>query len=155
MPFALVLIGLLLIVTGAKGTYAQFGTLVAGEFTGKPNFIEFAVAIIILGMLGYIDAFRTISRLLLFLVLIGIVVSNKGVFANFQKALAQGPTQPNALPQPASASIGPNSSQADVNSAIQGHESGVTNPLPGGSSNPPSSSGQAKFNGWLNYFLGK
>ena len=98
MPFVLVLGGLLLIITGARGTYAQFGSLVAGEFTGKPNFIYFALAIFLIGAVGYIDSLRTVSRLMLALVLIGIVIANKGFFANFTAALKKGPQAPAAVP---------------------------------------------------------
>jgi hypothetical protein len=147
LPFALTLIGLLLIVTGYRGTYQQFGALVAGEFTGKPNFITFAVAILVLGALGYIPAFRIISRLLLLLVMIGIVVSNRGFFANFQKALATGAVQPAAVAS-GSAPVTAQSSTADINSAIQSHQSGAFGQA-------PETGGQAKFNGWLNYFLGR
>jgi hypothetical protein len=152
VPFLLVVIGLLMVATGYHGTYRQFGSLVAGEFQGKNNFLYFAAAIGAVGAIGYIDQLRTFSRLLLALVLIGIVVSNKGFFANLQSALAAGPKQP--APAPAQQSLSSSSSTSDIGSAILGNQSGLTNPLPGGSTNAPTSSGQAKFNGWMNYLLG-
>jgi hypothetical protein len=156
MPFVLVLIGLLMVATGYQGTYRQFGSLVAGEFQGKNNFLYFAAAIGAVGAIGYIDQLKIFSRLLLALILIGIVVSNKGFFANLQAAIAQGPKAPAPIPQsaPASSTLSSSSSPADINAAITAQESGLTNPFAGGSSNPPSSSGQAKFNSWMNYFLG-
>ena len=102
MGFPLTFIGLMLVVTAYRGTYAQFGSLVAGEFTGKPSFLVFVIAVMALGSLGYIPAFQRISRLLLLLVLIGIIVSNKGFFANFTAALKQGPVPP-ATPAASSA----------------------------------------------------
>ena len=145
MPFVLVLIGLLMIVTGARGTYSQFGSMVAGEFQGKNSFLYFAAAIGGVGAIGYIDALKTFSRLFLILILIGIVVSNKGFFANLQKALAQGPTPPNALP--AQTSVNPNSSTSTIQSAISSNQSGAFGQA-------PTSSGQAKFNGWINWLTG-
>jgi len=87
-----------MIVTGSRGTYRQFGTLVAGEFTGDRNFLYFAAGIGAVGAIGYINALRTFSRLFLTLILIGIVVSNKGFFANLQAAIKAGPKAPDAVP---------------------------------------------------------
>ena len=100
MPFALVLIGLIMIVTGARGTYAQFGTLVAGEFnppSPQHSFLYFIAGLGGVGAIGYIPALRTFSRLFLALVLIGIVIADKGFFANFTAALAQGPKPPDPV----------------------------------------------------------
>lgn len=97
MPFAIIIIGLLMIVTGSRGTYAQFGSLVASEFQGQNNFIYWFLAIISVGAIGYIDSLRVISRLLLALVLISIIFSHKGFFAQFQQALKTGPKQPDAV----------------------------------------------------------
>jgi len=139
MPFALVFIGILLIVTGARGTYAQLGTMIAGEFTGpvfpskgqpQTNFITFALAILILGSLGYVEKFRTISHLMLFLVLAGVIVSNKGFFANFQKALQNGPTQPNAVASSSSSSSPASIAGAAASSAGSAASSGASS-LPG------------------------
>lgn len=96
MGFALIIAGLLMIVTGGRGTYAAFGAQVAKDFTGPPgqNFTYWIVALGAVGAVGYIDALRTISRLLLVLVIIGIFLSNKGFFAQFQAALKQGPVAP-------------------------------------------------------------
>jgi hypothetical protein len=97
MPFALVLIGILMIVTGAQGTYAQFGSQVAKDFTGPGGFLYWIIAIFIIGAIGYSDRFRTISHLFLALVIIAMILSNRGVFAKFTQQLKQGPTAPVAV----------------------------------------------------------
>ena len=125
LPFVLVLIGLLLIATGYQGTYAQFGKLVAGEFTGKPNFLYFIAAFGAIGAIGYIDALRTFSRLMMTLVLIVIVVANKGFFAKLQAALAAGPTAPNAVPAASSSSS--SSSLPGLSGSMSGDISSLTN----------------------------
>jgi hypothetical protein len=134
MPFVLVLVGLLLVMTGYQGTYRQFGTMVAGEFTAKPSFLYFVAGIGAVGAIGYADALKTFSRLFLTLILIGIVVSNKGFFANLKAALAKGPVQPNAVPASS------NSSSSSVSSMVGSTASALTNFLisPGGGSAPPS-----------------
>jgi hypothetical protein len=94
MPFVLVTAGLLMIVTGALGTYAQFGSQVASDFTGKGNFVYWFASLFAVGAVGYIDALRTISRLFLALVIIAMVLANKGFFAQFQAAINKGPVAP-------------------------------------------------------------
>lgn len=107
MPFALIFIGVLTIVVGARGTYAQFGQLLASEFTGTNNFVYWFLAIFGVGALGYVDSLRTISRLLLVMVLLVLILANKGFFNQFKTALQQGPKTPNALPQQSSAPSNP------------------------------------------------
>jgi hypothetical protein len=145
MGFILALIGLLMIDTGYQGTYRQFGTLVAGEFTAKPSFLYFVAGIGAVGAIGYIDSLRVFSRLFLTLILIGIVVSNKGFFANFQKALATGPVAPQAVQ--GQTALSSTSSTSALNSAISSNTSNLAG-------EPAQSSGQAKANGWFNYIFG-
>ena len=100
MPFALVFIGLVLIVTGAKDTYQQLGNQLKGDFTGNGNFTYWLAAVGAVGAIGYSDTFRLPSRLFLALIVIAMVIRNGGVFQNLQAALAAGPTHP-AADQPA------------------------------------------------------
>lgn len=99
MPFALVFLGLLMIVTGAQDTYAAFGNQVQQDFTGEKNFTTWLLAIGGIGALGYIDQLRFFSRMFLVLIIIAMVLANGGFFDKFQQALASGPVAP---PQPAS-----------------------------------------------------
>lgn len=145
MPYALVIIGLLMIITGINNTYAQFAGQLQTDFGGQKGFIVWALALGAVGALGYINDLRTFSHYFMALILISFILSNKGVFANLQAALKSGPTQPTASAQPGSLSAG--SSTSDLNSAITSNQQGV-----GGST--PETSGQAKFNGWMNYFFG-
>lgn len=90
MPFALVTIGLILIVTGVKDTYKQLGAQIVTDFTGSGNFIYWVVSIFIIGALGYIPAFEKFSRWLLALVIVVLVLNNRGFFAQFTSALQSG-----------------------------------------------------------------
>lgn len=98
MGIALAVAGLVLIVTGAQNTYAAFGSQVRGDFVGPNNFTYWFLAIMLVGMLGYIPALRTFSRWFLALILISILFSHKGFFASLTQALQQGPKAP-AVPQ--------------------------------------------------------
>lgn len=94
MPFALVFIGILLIVTGAKNTYKEFGAELIEDFTGEGNFTWWIVSIGAIGALGYIKELQSFSRLFLVLIVTAMLISNRGVFAKLTGALQSGPTHP-------------------------------------------------------------
>lgn len=112
MPFALVIVGILMIVTGVQGTYAQFGNQVAQDFTGPGNFFYWIVAVGIIGAIGYAAPLQGISRLFMALVIIAMVLSDskKGLFNSLTNALKSGPVQP--LPVSGSATAADNSANA-------------------------------------------
>jgi len=97
MPFALLIIGLVLVIAGVRNTQSGTGglfTLVHGDFTGQNNFIYWFVAIIIVGLLGYVPKLKPLSTS--FLVLIILVLFLKkgnasgaggGFFQQFTNAL--------------------------------------------------------------------
>lgn len=145
MPYALVIIGLLMIVTGIQNTYVQFAGQIQTDLTGSKSFIVWIVALGSVGALGYISDLRTFSHYFMALILISMILANKGVFGQFQSALAAGPAVPTAAP--AQASVSASSSTADINSAIKSNQQGVFG-------STPSGTGQAKFNGWMNYIFG-
>jgi hypothetical protein len=106
MGLVLLIVGLLMIITGARGTYAQFGQQIAGEFSGNNSFTYQMAAIGAVGAVGYIPALQSISRWLLAFILLVILIGNKnssGFFPQFQAALQNGPQQPNAVSNAASA----------------------------------------------------
>lgn len=94
MAFVLTFTGLLMIVTGVKGTYAQFGAQVVSDFTGSQPFTYWVAAILGVGAIGYIDALRTVSRMFLALILISMILANKGFFNQLMAALKAGPIAP-------------------------------------------------------------
>lgn len=87
MPFALVTIGLLMIVTGAKGTQDELGSQLLKDFTGEGNFLYWIVAIGAIGSLGYIKPIEPFSRAFMALVVIAMVIRNGGFFDKFTQAL--------------------------------------------------------------------
>ena len=149
MPYALVVIGLIMIITGILNTYAQLATQLQSDFTGNKSFIVWIIALGSVGALGYIKDLRTFSHYFMALILIGLVLSNKGFFANFTAAIKAGPSAPTASSQPSGSStpITQSSSSSAISGAITSNQQGI-----GGST--PATSGQGKFNGWMNYFFG-
>lgn len=86
MPFAFLIIGITFIVAGVRGTDGDLVSLVKGDFTsenGKPSFIAWLVAILLIGALGYIEPIKPISRAFLVLVVVVLFLSNGGFFQKF------------------------------------------------------------------------
>src|SRR5215831_6786570 len=105
MPFFLVLIGLAMIVTGARNTYQQAGSMVAADVTGSNNptgygFVWYAAAIGGVSAMGAVNDLRTLSHYLLALILIVLLLNNRGVFAQFTQALRGLPASSGSLPSP-------------------------------------------------------
>lgn len=88
MPFVLLIIGVTLLVSGVQGTQDKLFTLIQNDFTQKPSFLPWIVALLVIGMIGYVDALKSVARAFLALVLLGILISNKGFFSQLQAALA-------------------------------------------------------------------
>lgn len=102
MPLALAFIGAIFIVAGIRGTYPALFSQLAADM---PGFAIWLAAILAIGIIGYIPKAELPSRMLLGLVLLVMVISNKGAFANFVAAFKA----PAAVPttQPAAAPLGP------------------------------------------------
>jgi hypothetical protein len=92
MPFILITIGAVLFVTGLNGTYKQLGSqLYSDIFTSKPNFLVWALAMIAVGLLGYIPGFKKPADWFMFLVIVTMVLANGGFFSQLEQAIQAGP----------------------------------------------------------------
>lgn len=95
MPLLLIGAGIILIITGLKGNPGALWTQLGNDFSGPNNFLYWILAIVILGGLGYIDALKSLSRLFLVLLLVVLLLDNKGVFSQLKTFLQQqSSTQP-------------------------------------------------------------
>lgn len=118
MPFALLIIGIALLVSAVRGTQGDLFNLVKGDFTGPNNFIYWTIAILFIGSVGYIPKLKPLSVGFLTLVVLVLVLKrgdpnsgSGGFFAEFTNALKT--TQVAATPAPATTpatSSTPNSS---------------------------------------------
>jgi len=102
MPFVLVLIGVVIAITAYNGTGSQLWQLLVGDFTGAHSFLWWLVSIFAVGAIGYIPALKTLANSLLILIVLAIVLSNKGFFSQFQGALASGDANAAPVAQDAS-----------------------------------------------------
>lgn len=94
MPFALLIIGLVLIVAAVRNTQDELITIVQGDFQGTGNFIYWVAAILAIGAIGYVKKFKPLSDGFLVLVLLVLVLSKGnpkapggGFFQQFTAAL--------------------------------------------------------------------
>lgn len=82
MPFVLIAIGALILVTVIRGTQGQLASLLKGDFTGSNSFWRWIIAIGIIGAVGYLPKLKPVSDGFLVLVLLVLFISNRGIFGS-------------------------------------------------------------------------
>lgn len=94
MPFAFIIVGIVLTITGVRGTSQQLLKLVKGDLTGTNSYLYWIVAILVIGSVGYVPTLKPLSRAFLILVLVVLVLregktsaSGGGFFQEFTAAL--------------------------------------------------------------------
>lgn len=90
MPIVFLFIGILLIVSAINNKLPELKTLVGEDFApsdGSVGFHIWIVALFVAGSLGYVKAFRPVANAFIALILVSLILSNRGFFANFQKAI--------------------------------------------------------------------
>jgi len=87
MPFAILTIGILLVITAYNNTQPLLSAQLQKDMSGKTGFIYWIAAIIIVGAVGYIKPLEPISRAFLLLILTVVFLTNSGVFSQFNSAL--------------------------------------------------------------------
>lgn len=97
MPLGFLIIGAILAVSALRNTQRDLGALVAGDFTGSGNFGYWIAALAIVGGLGYIPTFQGPSRALLGLMVIVLLLSNRGFFAQLNASLSAGAPASSAI----------------------------------------------------------
>ena len=96
MPLVLIIIGIVLIIAAARDKASDLFTLVGGEFTGPNNFLQWILAFLLIGALGYIPKLRPLSVAFLTLVIVAIFVrKGSGFFSNLSTAV-NGATSPSS-----------------------------------------------------------
>lgn len=101
MPFLLITIGVVILASAIKGTTAQLGQQFIQDLKGtgsatdtkNPGYVLWVSSIIAVGALGYYAPAQKLSRAFMFLIISGMLIANKGVFAQIQTAL-QHPVEP-------------------------------------------------------------
>lgn len=87
MAIALIAIGLLLVVSAAQNTQGTLFSLIKQDLTGQNSFLEWILAIFLVGAIGFIPKLKGLSTALLALVLLAIFLKKgNGFFAQLQAA---------------------------------------------------------------------
>lgn len=92
MPLFILFVGILLTVVGINGKIPEFVGLVKDDFRPAGNIAGFHIwilAIFVVGSLGYIRSFKPVANAFLALLIIVMLLSNKGFFVNLKKGLGQ------------------------------------------------------------------
>lgn len=101
MPFLIIIVGLILIVTAVRGTTGDLASNLSQDISS--GFVRWLAAIVVIGAIGYVPALERPSRYLLALVAIVIMLtSGKGFLDQFVQQI-ENPPQPKAA-QPAGGS---------------------------------------------------
>lgn len=119
MPFALLSIGILLLVVAVRDQQQAFVALLGGDFSGPGNFLYWVAALAIIGAIGYIPKAKPISNLFIVLILLVLILNrgnpatgiHGGIFSQLQAAL--GTTK-----QPSAAGIAAQASSIIQNSGL-------------------------------------
>ncbi|HEY6371849.1 MAG TPA: hypothetical protein VIX37_14810 [Candidatus Sulfotelmatobacter sp.] len=101
MPFALLSIGILLIVVAVRNRQTEFVQTVKSDFTGPGNFMYWVVALVIVGAIGYIPKAKPVADLFIVLILIVLLLKRGnssgvggGVFQQLNTALGMTTASP-------------------------------------------------------------
>ena len=94
MPFAFIIAGIVLLVSGVRGSSQSLVSLLKNDLTGSNNFGYWILSILVIGALGYVQDLRALSRSFLVLVLIVLVIAEDkngtgGFFTEFQSSVKQ------------------------------------------------------------------
>jgi hypothetical protein len=132
MPFALAIIGILLVVAGARGmgNVKALRDLLVNDFTGQNNFLVLIFAIGLIGMVGYIPGMQKFSRAFLILLFVVLLLATRGGFLAQIKSAFQ-----NAG---GSAGTATGSSGSAIGNAVTGTLNGLGLTSPAPSQNAPS-----------------
>jgi hypothetical protein len=88
MAFVFIIIGLVILVSGVRGTQSTLYSLVKNDLDS--GFIPWIVAILIIGAVGYVQDLRTLSRAFMALVIIALILkaykNNPQIFKQFNSA---------------------------------------------------------------------
>lgn len=90
MPFVLIFVGLLLTVAGVRNKQKDLYNLILGDFTGPNNFFYWAVAVIAIGSLGYIEQLKQFATAFLCLLLAVLLLQkDAGFFTKLTQAFSE------------------------------------------------------------------
>lgn len=76
MPIVVIAIGLVLLIAAVRGTHKELGALLLSQFVGPGSFSAWVFAFVLLGMIGFIEPLKPLSRGLMGLLLLVLLLRN-------------------------------------------------------------------------------
>jgi hypothetical protein len=114
MPFILLIIGTILLIAAIRNTHGDLGAALTTDVSG---FFPWALALGVIGGLGFVPGLKTPTRWLLALVLVVLVLKNyTNIFSGFTSLAQSPPTGTVAVPTPAQAYVA-NPAQPNITTA--------------------------------------
>lgn len=105
MPFIVLFLAVGFIAIGLRGQAKAAGTLLASEFTGPDSFVQWFLAVMVIGLTGYIPKVKPVSDAMLVLILVVMVIAKGnpksaggGLFAKLEEAFQQTKATPARRP---------------------------------------------------------
>lgn len=92
MPIFFLIVGALLIIVSINNKLPELGGLVRSDFVaspGSPSFAVWLLAIFVAGSVGYVKELRPVANAFLVLIVVGMILSNKGFFAKFSQSISR------------------------------------------------------------------
>lgn len=130
MPLFFIVIGIILIVTVVNGTTFALARQLKDDLTS--GYLKWFAAVMVIGLLGYIDALKTPSRYLMALIFLVVMLTTG---SGFVEKLVQQLQNPGQAPTPQPAGGNPNLPPIPVQTQQSGGQQGAA----GGGNNPLSS----------------
>lgn len=90
MPIFILFIGILLIAAGVNNKLPVLTALIKEDFRptdGSPGFHIWIIAIVFAGSLGYVQSLKGVANGFLVLIMLGLILSNRGFIVKFTEAL--------------------------------------------------------------------
>lgn len=97
MAFALLIIGVALLVSAIRNTQGTLFSLIQGDFIGRNSFLPWFGAMFLIGAAGYIPKLKSISTAFMVLVIVVLFLKKgQGFFPQLGSALSAPQSQPAA-----------------------------------------------------------
>lgn len=144
MPFVLIVVGIILLVTAIQGTTGQLGSMLVQDTFGTGGYVYWFVAIIVIGAVGYVKQLKTLSDMGMFLVVLVLFLSHKGFFQQFNAEIGKIKSGGTAA---TGSALAPASAASDASSVA------TTPAAPATPANPVQSGAGAMFD-WRSYIPG-
>ncbi len=91
MPIFFLIVGALLIIVAINNKLPELQSLVSGDLRvndkGKAGFLVWIAAIFAIGAIGYAKPLKPVANSFLVLIVVVMLLSNRGFFTNFAKAI--------------------------------------------------------------------